>query len=72
MPIKYRTLADLRDAYLAKELTVPLIIDHGYDGAEVFLPDDLHGDTGTTVFEMDTCDLIRQALDLLQIPNEHG
>lgn len=70
--MKYETLAELRDAYARKEITVPLVIDHGYDGAEVFMPDDENGDTGTTVFEMDTCELIRQALDLLQIPNEHG
>lgn len=70
--MKYATLAELRDAYHAKEITVPLIIDHGYDGCEVFMPDDENGDAGTTVFEMDPCELIRQALNLLQIPNEHG
>lgn len=70
--MKYGTLAELMNAYHVKEITVPLIIDHGYDGAEAFIPEDECGDTGTTVFEMDTCELIRQALDLLQIPNEHG
>lgn len=68
--MKYSTLAELRDAYLAKEITEPVIIDH--PDIAVDIPDDPEWITATRVFKMDSCDLIRQALDLLQIPNEHG
>jgi hypothetical protein len=68
--VKYKTLADLINAYHAKELTEPLIIDH--PDSEVFDCDGGDHDACETVFRADNCELLKQALDLLQIPNEHG
>lgn len=68
--MKYKTLAELQAAYRAGEITEPVIIDH--PDIAVDIPDDPDWITATRVFKMDSCDLIKQALDLLQIPNEHG
>lgn len=68
--MKYKTLAELRDAYARKELTEPLVIDH--HDSQVFIPLDEDWVKVETVMKIDNCDLIRQALELLGIPSEHG
>lgn len=60
--MKYKTLAELKAAYDAKEMTEPLMLDNDSTFAH-----DEHG----RVFEGGGPEeLLREALDLLGIPNE--
>lgn len=68
----YQTLAQLRDAYASGKVIAPLIVGHNTD-CEVIIPgvsDDPEYIDGS-VFEMDICQLLGEALDLLGIPHEH-
>lgn len=64
--MRYETLAELRDAYSAGEVTGPLMIDN--DSAGVYREDG--PDNWVSVFEMHPAELLLQALDLLGVPHE--
>lgn len=67
----YKTLAELRQAYDSGKIVAPVIINHGSGNAEVDIPKDPDWTAVDVIFDMDLCDLISQALDLLGIPHEH-
>lgn len=72
--MKYKTLADLVNAYHAKELTretAMLTIDNDNVHVTFHAADDPDWLRAENVFEMDPLDLLEQALDLLGIPHEH-
>lgn len=59
---KYKTLAELQQAYKTGEITAPLMLDN--DSTDVY-------DNEEDVFEMHPEQVLEEALALLGIPSEH-
>jgi len=62
MPKKYKTLAELRDAYASGKVTDPLMLDN--DDTFVYQGDE-------EVYQSHPAQLLEDALDLLGVPHEH-
>ena len=71
MAAKYETLEALMMAYRNRQLSAPLWLDN--DASYVYADDKgtAFGDDAVSVFDMDSHDLLEQALTLLGIPYEH-
>lgn len=64
---KYKTLAELQDAYAHGDVTAPLYLDN--DSTTVYQENE--DGTWEDTFSMDPHDVLEQALDLLGIPYRH-